>query len=102
MEHMVGKRMYRGLLKRVARVWNPKDIQDLAIQEKFLAHMQAAERGFHRLDAIRRAVGPEALHGVLRSLNLMSIDRIDDLKTLHEIVIALEAAQSSTRSANSG
>lgn len=102
MEQIVGRRMYRGLLKTVAKVWNPKDIQDLAIQEKVLAHMQAAERGFHRLDTIRRAVGPEALHGVLRSLNLMSIDRVDDLKRLREIVIALEAAQSSTRSANSG
>jgi hypothetical protein len=102
MEQLVGKRMYRGLLKTVARVWNPKDIRDPKIQEKVLTHMQTAERGFHRLDAIRRAVGPEALHGVLRSLNLMSIDRVDDLKTLHEIVIALEAAQSSTPIANSG
>jgi hypothetical protein len=33
--------MYRGLLKTVARVWNPKDIQDQAIQEKVLAHLQA-------------------------------------------------------------
>ena len=51
MEQVVGKRMYRGLLKTVARVWNPKDIQDLAIQEKVLAHMQAAERGIRRAEA---------------------------------------------------
>jgi hypothetical protein len=36
MEQLVGKRMYRGLLKSVARVWNPKDIQDPAIQQKVL------------------------------------------------------------------
>ena len=34
MEQSVGKRMYRGILKTVARVWNPKEIQDKAIQEK--------------------------------------------------------------------
>ena len=28
MEQLVGKCMYRGLLKTVARVWNPKDIRD--------------------------------------------------------------------------
>jgi len=28
MEQVVGKRMYRGLLKSLARVWNSKDIQD--------------------------------------------------------------------------
>ena len=48
MEFSIGKRMYRGLLKSVAGVWNPKDILDQAIQEKVLAHMQAAERGFRR------------------------------------------------------
>jgi hypothetical protein len=48
MEQVVGKRMYRALLKTVARVWNPKDIQDQAIQETVLAHLQAAERGLRR------------------------------------------------------
>jgi hypothetical protein len=58
MERSVGKRMYRGLLKTVARVWNPKDIRDPAIQQKVLAHMQAAERGFLRLYAALDRVGP--------------------------------------------
>ena len=34
MEKVVGKRMYRGILKSVARVWNPKEIQDKTIQER--------------------------------------------------------------------
>src|SRR5882762_2890619 len=50
MEQVVGKRMYRGLLKNMARVWNPKDIMDPSIQKKVLAHMQAAERGFRRVE----------------------------------------------------
>jgi hypothetical protein len=92
MEQALGKRMYRGLLKTLARVWNPKDIQDPAIQEKVLAHMQAAERGFRRLDAARERVEPEALTPILHSLKLQSIDRVDNLQTLHQIVLALEAA----------
>jgi hypothetical protein len=92
MERSVGKRMYRGLLKSVARAWNPKDIQDPATQQKVLAHMQAAERGFRRLDAALDRVGPEPLAQILHSLKLQSVDRVDNLQTLHEIVLALEAA----------
>ena len=92
MEQALGKRMYRGLLKTLARVWNPKDIQDPAIQQKVLAHMQAAERGFRRLDAALESVEPEALTQILRSLKLQSIDRVDNLQTLREIVLALETA----------
>jgi hypothetical protein len=92
MEQALGKRMYRGLLKTLARVWKPKDIQDPAIQQKVLAHMQAAERGFRRLDAALDRVGPEALTQILRSLKLQSLDLVDNLQTLREIVLALEAA----------
>ena len=92
MEQALGKRMYRGLLKTLARVWNAKDIQDPAIQQKVLAHMQAAERGFRRLDAAINRIGPEPLTQILRSLKLQSIDRVDNLQTLREIVLALETA----------
>jgi hypothetical protein len=73
-------------------VWNPKDIQDATIQQKVLAHMQAAERGFRRLDAALDRVGPESMTEILRSQKLQSIDRVDNLQTLREIVLALEAA----------
>ncbi|MCU1300300.1 MAG: hypothetical protein JWQ87_584 [Candidatus Sulfotelmatobacter sp.] len=92
MEQVVGKRMYRGLLKSVARVWNPKDIQDQAIQEKVLAHLQAAGRGLGRAEAARERAGQVAFAGVLGSLRLSSLNQVDNLKTLHEIVAALEAA----------
>jgi hypothetical protein len=90
MEQLVGKRMYRGLLKTVARVWNPKDIQDQAIQEKVLAHMQAAERGLLRAKAARDKAGLGAFAAVLGSFRLSSLDQVDNLKTLQEIVVALE------------
>jgi hypothetical protein len=92
MEKALGKRMYRGLLKTLARVWNPKDIQEPAIQQKVLAHMQAAERGFRRLDAALDRVGPEPLTQILRSLKLQSLDLVDSLQALREIVLAVEAA----------
>jgi hypothetical protein len=92
MEQVVGRRMYRGLLKNVARVWNPKDIQDPEIQQKVLAQMQAAERGLRRAEAARERAGLAAFAGVLGSLRLSSLDQVDNLKTLQEIVVALEAA----------
>jgi hypothetical protein len=94
MERVVGKRMYRGLLKSVARVWNPKDVHDPVIQEKILAHMQAAERGLLRAKAARDKAGLAAFVGVLRSLKLSSLDQVDNLKTLQEVVVALEATAS--------
>lgn len=57
MERVVGRRLYRGLLKTLARVWNPKDIPDKAILEKVLARMQAAERGLRRAKAARDKAG---------------------------------------------
>jgi len=92
MEQLVGKRMYRGLLRSVARVWNPKDIQDPAIQQKVLAHMQAAKRGLRRAEAARERAGLAAFAGVLGSLRLSSLGQVDNLKTLQEIVVALEVA----------
>ena len=90
MEKAVGKRMYRGILKSVARVWNPKDIQEKAIQEKVLAHMQAAERGLRRADAAREKAGLDAFARILGSVRLNSLPQVDNLKTLQEIVIELE------------
>jgi hypothetical protein len=94
MEEMLGKRMYRGLLKTVARVWNPRDIRDSAIQQRVLAHMQAAGRGLRRLDLALDRVGPEALDSLLCARALRSLDQVDNLSTLHEIVCALEGVAS--------
>ncbi len=82
--------MYRGLLKSVARVWNPNDIQDQAIQEKVLAHMQAAARGLRRAEVAREKAGLATFAAALGSLRLSSLDQVDNLKTLLEIVAALE------------
>ena len=91
MEKTIGKRMYRGILKSVARVWNPKEIQDKSVQEKALAHLHAAERGLRRAEAAREKAGLVAFARVLGPLRLSSLDQVDNLKTLQEIVAALES-----------
>jgi len=90
LEKALGKGLYRGLLKAVARVWKPSQVQDVVVLRKLLAHMQAAERGLQRMEAAVGRTGPEALAQILGSLGLDSIERIDNLQTLKEIVLKLE------------
>jgi SpoVK/Ycf46/Vps4 family AAA+-type ATPase len=92
MERVVGKRMYRGLLKSIARVWNPNEIRNGTVQQRVLAQMQAAERGLLRAKAAREKAGLASFAAVLGSLKLSSLEQVDNLKTLQEIVIALEGA----------
>ncbi len=87
----LGKALYRGLLKSIARVWNPNEIQDVALQQRVLEHMQAAERGLHRLKSVLEQVGVDPLAKILRSAGVASLDRVDNLATLKQIVLALEA-----------
>ncbi len=96
MSELLGKGLYRGLLKTIATAWKPSDITDIAVLTKVLAHMQAAQRGLKRLEAALDRTGPEPLATILRSFNLNSLDRVESLDTLHKIVLALEARAVST------
>jgi hypothetical protein len=87
----LGKGLFRGLLKTVAMVWQPTDITDTAVLEQVLTHMQAADRGLNRLKAALEKTGQEPLRAILRSVNINSLDRVENLDTLHKIVLALEA-----------
>jgi hypothetical protein len=89
METKVGKRLYRGLLKRVARVWSPQQIRDKSGLEQVLAHMQGAERGMLRLEAARARLAPETVERIIVALNAPPT-KIEDLETLHALVTALE------------
>lgn len=57
-----------------------------------LAHMQSAERGLRRAEAARDKAELAAFAAVLQRLKLRSLDQVDNLKTLQEIVVALEGA----------
>jgi hypothetical protein len=51
--------------------------------------MRAAERGLHRAQAARQK-GLAAYAAILGSMKLSSLEQVDNLKTLQEIVVALE------------
>ena len=88
----LGKRLYRGLLKTVARVWNPTEIHEGGVLRKVLEHMQAAERGLRRLEATLNRVAPETLVPILRSLRVDTVAQVDNLDDLKRIVLAVEQA----------
>jgi len=92
MAEPLGCRLYRGLLKTGARVWNPKEIRDAEVLRKVLAQMQSAERGLRRLEAALDRIGPETLVPILRSLRLNPLTHIDSLESLKKIVLAAEEA----------
>jgi len=75
MADALGKRLYRGVLKTVARVWNPTEIHDPDILRRVLNQMHAAEAELRRLDAALNKVEPGTLVPILRSLRLYSIDQ---------------------------
>ena len=92
----LGRGLYRGLL-RSARVWSPNQIADPTVQRKVLEQMQSAERGLERLRVAIEKTGPGPLNDILRSLKLRSLDAIDSLETLKQVVLAIEAIVSSKR-----
>src|SRR5205814_1814501 len=72
MAEPLGKSIYRGLLKTIARVWEPSEIRDTAVLNKVLTSMQSAAHGLQRLEAVQEKVRPEALKSVLASFKLRS------------------------------
>ncbi len=89
MEKKIGHRLYRGLLKRVAKVWSAQQIREPALLEQVLAQMQGAERGVTRLEAARARLAPEVVEKIIVSLNAPPA-MVEDLQTLHSLVVALE------------
>ena len=89
MEKKIGNRLYRGLLKRVARVWSPQQIRETVLLEQVLAQMQGAERGVARLEAARARLAPGVVERIIVSLNAPPA-KVEDLQALHGLVVALE------------
>jgi SpoVK/Ycf46/Vps4 family AAA+-type ATPase len=89
MENKIGHRLYRGLLKRVARAWSPQQIGETTVLEQVLAQMQGAERGVARLETARARLAPQVVDKIIVSLNAPPA-KVEDLQTLHSLVVALE------------
>ncbi len=92
MAEALGRRLYRGVLKTVAKVWKPTEIHEVGVLRKVLEHMRAGERGLRRLKAALDKAGPEILVPILQSLRLHSLDQVDSLESLKKIVYAAEEA----------
>jgi DNA polymerase III delta prime subunit len=89
---IVGRRLYRGVLKAVARVWSPAEIRDLEVLRKVSEQMQVAEQEVGRLDAALDGVEPGTLASILRSLGLNSLEQVEGLDTLRKVVLEVERA----------
>jgi hypothetical protein len=90
MAEQLGRGLYRGLLRDLAKVWSPREIEDVSLQQKVLEHMRSGERGLKRLEAALGTTGLEALITVLKATGLSSLERVDNLETLKRIVVELE------------
>lgn len=88
----LGRGLYRGILRDLARVWNPREIQDAAVQQKVLEYMRAAERGLRRLEAALDETGPETLAAILKRFGLNSLERVDTLEMLKRVVLEVEGS----------
>jgi hypothetical protein len=62
----------------------------MALLEKILAEMQTAEREVTRLETARQAISDEDLSPILQSLNLKSLDQVDNLDVMRKLSLALE------------
>jgi hypothetical protein len=90
MAQPLGKAMYRGVLKAIARVWKPSEIRDRVVLEKVLVTMQSAAQGLRRLEAAQERIGSEATKALMNSLHVRSVAQVDNLETLRQLVQALE------------
>ncbi len=92
MESLIGAKLYRGLLKTIANVWDPRQIRNLALQHKVLARMNAARRGLLRVEAALSKLDKSVAEEIFHSLELNSYHQIKDLHTLQQLLSALERA----------
>jgi hypothetical protein len=82
--------MYRGILKRVARVWSPQQIPHPSLEQHVLEKMEAAERTFARLEAAQARLTPVAVQKAFLSLHAPTKTKIEDPEILEKLVVALE------------
>lgn len=90
MAEELGRGLYRGILRDLARVWSPREIPDVSARQRVLEHMRSAARGLRRLELGVEKAGREPLVQILDSLGIKNLERIDRLETLKRVVLELE------------
>lgn len=90
MAEELGRGLYRGILRDLARVWSPREIPDISVRQRVLEHMRSAARGLRRLELGVEKAGREPLVQILDSLGIKDLERVDSLATLKRVVLELE------------
>jgi hypothetical protein len=90
MAQELGRGLYRGILRDLARVWSPREIPDISVRQRVLEHMRSAARGLRRLELGVEKAGRDPLVQILDSLGIKNLERIDNLETLKRVVLELE------------
>jgi len=90
MAEELGRGLYRGILRDLARVWNPREIQEISVQQRVLEYIDSSARGLRRLEVGVEKTRREALVPILNSLGVRSLKHIDRLETLKRVVLELE------------
>jgi hypothetical protein len=90
MAEELGRGLYRGILRDLARVWSPREIPDISVRQRVLEHMRSAARGLRRLELGVEKAGRDPLVQILDSLGIKNLERIDSLETLKRVVLELE------------
>lgn len=90
MAEPLGRRLYRGLLRGVANVWKPGDIQNQSLLSKVLSEMRLAEGELSRLKTAQKKMDPQELQSILSNFGVESLDRVDSLDLLRRLVDAVE------------
>ena len=91
MHDNLGSQIYRKMLKMLARVWEPKQIQDPQLARKVLADMKIVENRLMRAAHALETIGKPAFEETIQSFHLRSVRDFADLAVLEQIVAALEA-----------
>jgi hypothetical protein len=92
MAETLGKNLYRGILKSLARVWKPADIRNRQSLMKVFSTMELAQRELGRLKIAQEKLSQEEIKAVLSQIKIKSIGHIDSLDSLRQLVQALENA----------
>jgi hypothetical protein len=90
LEKAVGTVLFRGILREYGRANQPKLIRDAAIKQKVLQMLESATRGLDRLEAAIQRLDPNTVKGLLDKLQVPPLNEIADIKTLQNVVLALE------------
>jgi hypothetical protein len=100
MHGSLGQKVYRGMLKELARVWDPKDIASPEHARSVLDAMKTAEDLLTRGRRTTDILGKDHTAEVLGRFNLKSIAEFADLGTLERVVLALESKLSALEEAS--